>query len=105
MAQQQNIRTSKKLNKPDNSSKRHSLANITTIGISVLQTTFQASMMMKFLHPKGPSEKLFWLQRDDVCWISIVDVYCEVDAHLTGSTGRFYCFGKKTMQKIESSFN
>ena len=54
-------------------------------------------MMMKFLHPKGPSEKLFWLQRDDVCWISIVDVYCEVDAHLTGSTGRFYYFDKKTM--------
>ena len=24
---------------------------------------------MKVLHPKGPSEKFFWPQRDNVCWI------------------------------------
>ena len=31
--------------------------------------------------------------------------YCVVDAPSTGSTGRFCCFDKKTLQKIESYFN
>ena len=35
---------------------------------------------MKFLHPKGPPEKFFLQQHDNVCWILIKDVYCEVDA-------------------------
>ena len=60
---------------------------------------------MKFLHPKCPSEKFFCPQHDDVCWIPIEDVYCEVDAPSIGSTGRFYCFDKKTMGNTESYFN
>ena len=60
---------------------------------------------MKFIHPKGPSEKFFWPQQDDICWILIEDVYCEVDASSTGSTGWFFCFYKQTMQTIESYFN
>ena len=58
----------------------------------------------QFLQPKTPSEIYLWPQRDDVCWTLIKDVYCEVDAPSTGSTGWFYCLGKKTLQKIESYF-
>ena len=60
---------------------------------------------MKFLHPKGPSEKLFQQQRDDECWIPIEDVHCEVAAPSTSSNGRFYCFEKRTMENTESYFN
>ena len=60
---------------------------------------------MKFLHPKGLSEKFFWPQHDDECWILIKDVYCEVAAPSTSSTGWFYCFEKKTKENIESYFN
>ena len=60
---------------------------------------------VKFLHPKGPSEKFYWPQRDDVCWVPIEDVYCEVDTPSTRSTGRFYCFDKITMEKAESYFD
>ena len=60
---------------------------------------------MKFLHSKGPSEKFIWPQQDDECWFPIEDVYCEVAAGLTSSTGRFYCFEIKTMENIESYFN
>ena len=63
------------------------------------------NLNMKSLQPKGPSEELFWPQRDDACWITIEDVYCEVDAPSTGTTGGFYCFDKKTMENIESYFN
>ena len=49
---------------------------------------------MKFLHPKGPSEKFFWSQCDNECWIPIEDVYCEVAAPWTSNTGQFYCFQK-----------
>ena len=41
---------------------------------------------MKFLHP-------------------IEDIYCEVAATSTSSTGRFYCFEKKTVENFESYFN
>ena len=58
---------------------------------------------MKFVHPKRPSEKLFWPQCDDVYWIPIEDVYCEAEAaSSTGNTRRFYCFDKKN-QKISKT--
>ena len=38
-------------------------------------------------------------------WVPTKDVYCEVDASSTGSTGRFYCFEKKTIENVESNFN
>ena len=44
---------------------------------------------MKFLHAKGPSEKDFYPQCDDECWVPIEDLYCEVAAPSTSSTGRF----------------
>ena len=58
---------------------------------------------IKFLHPKGPSEKLFCSQCDNVCWIRNEDVYCEVHAPSTGSTGRF-CFDKKTTENIDCEY-
>ena len=60
---------------------------------------------IKFLHPKGPSEKIFKPQCDDKCWIPIQDVYFEVAAPSTSSTGQFNCFEKKIMENIESYFN
>ena len=54
---------------------------------------------MKFLHPKGPSEKFFRPQHDNVCWIPIENVYCEAATPSTGSTGWFYCFDKKNNEK------
>ena len=60
---------------------------------------------IKFLHPKGPSEKIFKPQCDDKCWIPIEDVYFEVVAPSTSSTGQFNCFEKKIMENIESYFN
>ena len=60
---------------------------------------------MKFLHPKGPSEKFFWPQREDVCWILIEDVYSEVDVTSTGSTGRFIVLTENLLESIESYFN
>lgn len=59
---------------------------------------------MKFLHPKGPSAKFFWPTREDVCWIPIEDIYGDVNAPSTGSTGRFYCFGDETVKTVESHF-
>ena len=59
---------------------------------------------IKFLDPKGPAAKLFSPQHDDICWIPIEDLYCEVDTPSTGSTGgQFYCFNK-TIANIESYF-
>ena len=57
---------------------------------------------MKFLCPKGLSEKFFWPQCDDVCWIPIEDVYCEIDTPLAGSTGQFYCFDKKQWKILKA---
>ena len=60
---------------------------------------------IKFLLPKGPSEKIFKPQCEDECWILIEDVYCKVAAPSTSSTGQFDCFEKKIMENIESYFN
>ena len=60
---------------------------------------------IKFLHPKGPSKKIFKPQCDDECWILIKAVYCELAAPSTSSTGQFNCFNKKIMKNIESYFN
>ena len=47
---------------------------------------------VKFLHPKGPATKFFWPSRDDVCWIPINYVICQVEPPSAGSTARFYSF-------------
>ena len=59
----------------------------------------------KFFRPKGPLEKIFWPQCDDVCWILIEDVYCEIDAPSADNTGRFYRLIKKIIENIEIYFN
>ena len=63
---------------------------------------------MKFLHPKGPSEKFFSPQRDNKCWILIEDVSCDVAAPSTSRLAvldGFIVSSKKTMENIESYFN
>ena len=62
-------------------------------------------MNMKFLHPKGLSEKIFLPQHDNEFWILIKDVYYEFAASSSSNTGQFYCFEKKTIGNIERYFN
>ena len=70
-----------------------------TIGICVANyVASDHDVNMEFLHAKGPAEKFFWPQRDNVCWILIEDAYCKIDAPSTGSTGQF-CFDKKKQCK------
>ena len=44
---------------------------------------------VKFMHPKRPASKFFWPSRDDVCWISVENLICEVSSLQASTTGRF----------------
>ena len=44
---------------------------------------------VKFMHPKRPASKFFWPSRDDVCWISVENLICEVSSLEASTTGRF----------------
>ena len=49
---------------------------------------------VSFMHPKGPATKFFWPSRDDICWVPVENIICEVNAPEASTTGRFYIFEK-----------
>ena len=49
----------------------------------------EQDVMVTFMHPHGPFNKLFWLSRVDECWVPITNITCIIDAPVT-TNGRFY---------------
>lgn len=62
-------------------------------GIANFVSTENQDVNVKFLHPKGPAIQFFWPSRDDdICWIPISNIICNVQAPKSSATGRFYHF-------------
>lgn len=60
-------------------------------------------VIVKFLHPHGPSPSFFWPQREDACAIPITHAIAIVEPPKT-MTGRAYNFSQKCMIHVQSSF-
>lgn len=60
-------------------------------------------VIVKFLHPHGPSASFFWPQREDVCAVPITHLIAIVEPPKT-MTGRTYQFSQKCMIFVQSSF-
>ena len=56
---------------------------------------------MNFLHPKSLSEKLFWLQCDDVCWIQF-RMYTVKLMHFQPAVLDSFIFLTKKKENIET---
>ena len=54
---------------------------------------------ISFLHPPGPCLSFHWPQREDVCWVSELDVLSSIEAPVT-KTGRTYDITNEDVQNI-----
>ena len=61
----------------------------------------QGDILVKFMHPHGPSRTFKWPAREDLCWVPFDKFMCKVDAPNT-MTGRMYQISDGDYTKIMS---
>ena len=54
---------------------------------------------ISFLHPPGPCLCFHWPQREDVCWVSELDVLSSIEAPVT-KTGQTYDITDEDVQNL-----
>ena len=54
---------------------------------------------VSFLHPPGIRKSFHWPQREDVCWVSELDILCRIEAPIT-KTAKTYDIMNKDVQNI-----
>ena len=59
----------------------------------------EKDVMVKFMHPHGPFNQLFWPSRADECWVPINNILCSIEAPVT-TTGRMYSLTVNTSKQI-----
>ena len=55
--------------------------------------------IVSFLHPPGPCISFQWPQREDICWVSELDILCPIEAPIT-KTGQTYDITNEDVQNI-----
>lgn len=73
------------------------------IGLVEEVSKVEQDFKVSFLHPPGPSRNFRWPARPDVCWVSITDVICQIDAPVT-VTGRTYDITEDDFKQILDVF-
>ena len=57
---------------------------------------------VKFMHPHGPTNSVYWPRRNDICWVPFSQILCIVQAP-TKYTGRKYKIDEKDIQKVDEA--
>ena len=58
---------------------------------------------VSFSYPPWPSRNFRWPARPDVCWVSITDIICQIDAPVS-VTGRTYGITEANFKQIIDGF-
>ena len=69
------------------------------IGVVVEINIENQDILVKFLHPKLPSQSFHWPAKDDTCWVPNIHLLCKIAAPLT-ATGRQYNIDPKDRDVI-----
>ena len=69
------------------------------IGLILKVDTVQLDAQVKFMHPPGPANTFFWPLKDDVCWVSLQQIFCKIATPIT-ATGRSYTITVKDFTTI-----
>ncbi len=60
-------------------------------------------VLIKFMHPHGPSRSFSWPNNDDICLVPVTHVLCNVDPPTT-ATGRQYILTRKDVEHVANKF-
>ena len=62
-----------------------------------------SDLMVKFMHPHGPSKKFSWPNRDDCCWVPFNNILININVPTTRS-GRMYEISDTDYVKIVNKY-
>ena len=73
------------------------------IGLVEELNRLEQDVQVNFLHPHGPSRSFHWPTRRDICWVSLTEIICLIEAPGT-ATGRTYNISEAELLNINKQF-